>query len=140
MREVIEPALERGATVICDRFYDSTLAYQGVGRGVEEAGWLETFQERVTNGLVPHRTYWIAIAPEAAHARRVERGAADRMERAGLAFQERVAGAYENLALAHPERILRLDGEQSISQLEAAIWQDAQSLQAGTTPIRQGSS
>ena len=68
--ERIRPALEAGRIVICDRFYDSTTAYQGAGRGVADPAWLQSFHRRVTDGLVPDRTFLVALPPERAQKRR----------------------------------------------------------------------
>ncbi len=132
--EVIRPALEAGRVVICDRFYDSTTAYQGAGRTLDQqarfdAGWLEALHRRVTGGLVPDRTYLVRLAPEAARQRR--RGAApDRMETADAAFYARVAAAYDRLAEVHPERFLTLDGTCSIAALHERIRRDVEALRA----------
>lgn len=130
--EEIRPALAQGRIVICDRFYDSTTAYQGVGRELGDVAWLQDFNRRVTKGLVPHRTYLVAIDPEVAVTRRRGRidGTTedDRMEAAGLAFFARVAAAYDHLTQQEPQRILRLDGLQSIEALHAEIWEDVQQV------------
>ena len=127
--ERIRPALEAGRIVICDRFYDSTTAYQGAGRGVAEPAWLQSFHRRVTGDLEPDRTYLVEVDVDTARRRRDAGDAAnDRMEAAGPAFYERVGRAYADLAEAHPERIRRLDGRRSIDELEATIWEDVRAL------------
>jgi len=141
--ERIRPAPETGHIVICDRFYDSTTAYQGAGRGVAEPEWLRAFHRRVTDDLVPDRTYLVEVDVETAQRRRDDEGEADRMEAAGAAFYERVAAAYTELAEAQPERILRLDGHRSIDELEARVWEDVRSLldaDGGTANSSTGSS
>jgi dTMP kinase len=128
--EQIRPALAAGHTVICDRFFDSTTAYQGAGRELEDAAWIHEFNLRVTNGLVPHRTYLFDIDPDLALARCSERTAAegsegtDRMESAERAFHERVAEGYRLLARREPERILVIDGTQSVETLHILVWKD----------------
>ncbi len=136
--ERIRPALEHERTVICDRFYDSTTAYQGAGRQLGDLAWLHDFNRRVTGGLVPHRTYLIDLEPATALARRANRHAEaatrdDRMEAAGIAFQQRVAAAYQILARDEPARFLPLDGARSAEVLHAQIWDDFQRLRARTT-------
>lgn len=122
--EVIRPALAAGAVVLCDRFYDSTVAYQGGGRGVAPEIWLEALQsEFVTGGLVPDRTYLFRVPPEVAARRRGHR-AEDRMERAGDAFFARVAAAYEAIALRHPGRVLALDAALPPDALATVVWND----------------
>lgn len=133
--ERIRPALERGDVVICDRFYDSTTAYQGAGRAIAQEAWLRDFHGRVTGGLVPDRTYLVRLDPAEALARRTRRepGAKDRMEAAGAAFYERVVRAYDRLAEQEPGRIVCLDGRESVEHLHEAIWADlAPSLANGT--------
>ena len=122
--DVVEPALNRGAVVIADRFYDSSTAYQGAGRCLADAGWLSSFHAFVTAGRQPDRTYLIDLDPEQAAERRNDR-TADRMERGGDAFYTRVREAYLNLATDHPARLLLLDGQQPVDALYAAIISDA---------------
>ncbi len=144
--EKIKPALRAGRIVVCDRFYDSTTAYQGAGRQLEDIGWLQQFHGKVTGGLVPNRTYLVEVPPEVAHTRRTQpAGAAppDRMESSDAAFYRRVAAAYAALAERERERFVRLDGERSIDALHADIWADLQALEAssaGTAPTGGGSS
>lgn len=144
--EKIRPALAAGQIVICDRFYDSTTAYQGAGRGLEDAAWLRSFHRKVTGGLVPDRTYLVEVPPAVAQARREAADGAsvpDRMEAATADFYQRVAEAYAALAEKEPDRFLRLDGEQSIEALHAQIKADLQQLmtrQAGTAQPNSGSS
>ena len=136
--EQIRPALAAGRIVICDRFYDSTTAYQGSGRAVADWDWIQEFNRHVTGGLVPDRTYLVDLDPTQAQARRVERqgaGNEDRMEATGLAFQQRVAAAYQQLAHAEPERFFVLDGTQSIESLHAQVWADVQQRRARNTGI-----
>jgi dTMP kinase len=141
----IRPALEAGRIVICDRFYDSTTAYQGAGREVADPEWLQDFHRRVTDGLTPDRTYLVEVDPETAAQRRAdgEADGDDRMEAAGDDFYNRVSRAYEGLAKAHPDRFMRLDGHQSIEALHASVWADVEELMGarrGTPPSRTGSS
>jgi dTMP kinase len=130
--EQIRPALEAGRVVICDRFYDSTTAYQGGGREVAEPEWLEAFHRRVTGGLQPDRTYLVDLDLETARARRGGE-ADDRMEAADRAFYRRVADTYARLAEAHPDRIRRLDGSRSIEALHEDVWADVCTLLDGGT-------
>jgi len=137
--ERIRPALEAGRIVICDRFYDSTTAYQGAGRGVSRqlsGEWLQSFHRRVTDGLVPDRTYLVELDPDTARVRRDEDGAVgDRMEAEDEDFYHRVAAAYDTLADEHPTRIRRLDGHRSIDALHATIRADVATL-LGAAPSR----
>jgi dTMP kinase len=105
--EVIRPALERGADVLCDRYVDSSLAYQGIARGLGLERVLELNLDAV-DGLMPDRTFVLAVAAEEAAARVGDRP--DRFERESAGFRERVSDAYLELAERWPERIVVLDG------------------------------
>lgn len=106
-RQVIEPALARGAVVLCDRYYDSTYAYQAGGRGLDET---LVRQSNVLGscGRVPDRTLVLDLDPALGYARATAAGA-DRMEAEGLAFQERVRAAYLRLAFEEPARVRVVD-------------------------------
>jgi dTMP kinase len=106
VEEVIRPALERGAVVLCDRYVDSSVAYQGVGRDLGLERVLELNLAAV-GGLMPERTFLLDLDPGEVAARL--RGVHDRLERAGGAFYERVAGAYRELADRFPDRIVVVD-------------------------------
>lgn len=107
VREVIEPALLRGAIVVCDRFYDSTHAYQYGGRGLSDA-LVSRANELGCCGLSPDVTLVLDIDPAAALARATAQGA-DRLEAEGLAFQQRVRKDYLALAQADPARVRVID-------------------------------
>ena len=131
VEEPIRPALDGGAVVICDRFYDSTTAYQGGGRNVAEPGWIEQLNRHATGGLVPARTYLVDLDPTTALGRRRNRpngGDADRMEQSDAAFYRRVAAAYERLAEREPDRFLRLDGSRPVEAISREIWSDVERL------------
>ncbi len=134
--EVIGPALAQGHVVVCDRFTDSTLAYQGGGRGAAPISWLRSFNERVTGGLVPDRTYYLAIDIQLARRRSTARlvggdgESEDRMEASGEAFFKRVAAAYDELATEEPDRILRLDATLGVDAIHAQIRDDMAALVA----------
>jgi dTMP kinase len=115
---VIRPALERGATVVCDRYVDSSVAYQGVGRGLglEEVLALNL---AVVGGLLPDRTVLVEIDPETAAERVGSSG--DRIERDGIALWRRVAGAYRTLAERYPERYVVVDGRRSVAEVAEEI-------------------
>jgi dTMP kinase len=100
---VIEPALEAGRDVVCDRFSDSTVAYQGVARGLGTEK-VERLNELVVGDCRPDITLLLRIDPADAFYRQAEID--DRFESEGLEFQRRVAGAYDELAERHPDRIV----------------------------------
>lgn len=117
---VIEPALDEGMTVLCDRFTDSTLAYQGYGRGLQLA-MLRPLCDAATLGLHPDITLLIDIPVELSRQRVESRAAAgtsaDRMDTQDMQFYQRVRDGYLELAREEPERIRVLDGSVSASEL-----------------------
>ena len=142
----IRPALEAGRMVICDRFYDSTTAYQGAGRGIGGIDWMQSFHRKVTAGLVPDRTYLLDLPLDEAMRRRTMRRegppAGDRMERVDVAFYERVVAAYREIAGREPGRVLVLDARAPVDTLHRQIWDDVSRMRrrrVGTTVIRPGS-
>ena len=125
----IRPALAAGDIVLADRFFDSTTAYQGGGRGVAGVDWLRAFHPFVTGGLAPRRTYLLDVPAEVAAARRNARaGAADRMEASGEAFFARVREAYLALAEEEPVRFRVLDGTLAPDALHDQIVEDLRKL------------
>ncbi len=113
-----DEALDRGADVVCDRYLDSSLAYQGVARGLGVETVLE-LNRAATGGLVPDRTFLLLMSPDEA-ARRLG-GDGDRIERAGAGFRARVDEAYRELASRFPERIVSLDGTLAPDQLRGLV-------------------
>ncbi|HLH66797.1 MAG TPA: dTMP kinase [Solirubrobacteraceae bacterium] len=109
VEEALEPLLAAGTLVLLDRFVDSSLAYQGAGRGLGIDAVRE-INEFATGGLRPDRTLLLALDPTAARARSAGRAEpSDRMELAGAGFLERIADAYARLAAADPGRFRRID-------------------------------
>ena len=118
VEEVIRPALERGTTVVCDRYLDSSVAYQGVGRGLGLDAVLELNLTAV-GGLLPDRTVLVRLDPGSALARMGE--APDRIEREGSEFVARVHGAFDALAERFPERYVVIDGTRTVDELAEEI-------------------
>ena len=116
---VIRPALDDGAVVIADRFFDSTTAYQAGGRGVMSVEAAEALHGFVTAGLCPDLTVFVDLDVETALQRRGPDE--DRMEAADRAFHERVRDTYLALATRHPERVLKVDGRATTNELTATI-------------------
>lgn len=109
--EVIAPALQEGKVVLCDRFYDSTTAYQGYGRGLDIAT-IDRLNAIAAGGLVPDRTIFLQIPAEMGLAR-VAKFVPDRMEGAGGAFHKRVHEGFAAIAEKHPERIREVSADGS---------------------------
>lgn len=107
VREAILPALERGVAVVCDRFYDSTVAYQACGRGLTE-DLVRTANALGSCSLVPDVTLVFDLDPQEALGRATQEGA-DRLEGAGVAFQQCVRAGYQRLAASEPERVHLID-------------------------------
>ena len=105
VEEVIRPALERGADVLCDRYLDSSLAYQGIARGLGIDAVLQLNLE-VTGGLLPDVTFVLLLDPDVATGRHVD---PDRLEREGTELQAKVDAAYRELAERFPDRIVTID-------------------------------
>jgi dTMP kinase len=118
VNEIVSPALEAGRDVVCDRFIDSTVAYQGVARGLG-IEVVEKLNRLVVGTCVPDLTVLLRIEPDRAYAR--EGDAGDRFEDEGLDFQRRVAEAYDELAARHPERFVVIDAEAEPGEIHGRI-------------------
>ncbi len=118
--QVIRPALARGAWVVCDRFTDSTLAYQGGGRGLSRE-FILTLAQAVHADCQPDRTYYFDLDAHTAEQRRLADRTADRFEAEERAFFERVRQAYLAISAAEPGRVLTLNSAQSLEQVRAAL-------------------
>jgi dTMP kinase len=128
---VIRPALAAGRNVLCDRYTDSTLAYQGAGRGLE-TGMLEGWNAVATGGLVPDRTFLFDLDPEIGLARRASAGVStNRLDRESLPFHQRVRARYLELAASNPNRWIVLDATASHDQLESRVWEAVEGLRRG---------
>lgn len=123
LQQVIAPALARGATVVCDRFTDATFAYQGGGRGFDEAV-LAQLEAWVHGGLQPDLTLWFDLPPEAAAERRAAARSPDRFEQQDLAFFERVGAAYARRCSGAPLRFARIDARPE----PAAVWRQIEQV------------
>ena len=118
VEEVIAPALERGAHVVCDRYLDSSLAYQGIARGLGFERVLELNLHAI-RGVLPDRTYLLLIDPTES-AKRL-RGESDRIESEDDEFRARVDEAYRQLADTFPQRIVTFDGTRPPSEIAREI-------------------
>ncbi len=122
---VLQPALEAGKIVLCDRFSDSTLVYQGLVKGLDAdgLGMLRILNDYASDGLTPDLTLVLDGRPEILAARRSLRGVNDRYEDRGLQFQKQVRQGFLTLAAQEPQRMQLIDAEQQEQLVCAAIMQ-----------------
>ena len=120
LAKVIEPALQQGLWVLCDRFTDATYAYQGAGRGLsaELIGKLEAL---VQGDRRPDTVILLDMPPQIGLARAKARGALDRVEQEGQAFFERVRQGYLERAAAFPDRYVVIDAAEELSEVQASL-------------------
>jgi dTMP kinase len=121
VEQVIRPAIERGEVVVCDRFADSTLAYQGAGRGLD-VRVLESVTSFATAGLEPDMTLLLDLPVEDGLARKRARPGWNRFEDEMVAFHERVRAAYRAMASADPKRWRCVDATAPPDAVADAIW------------------
>ncbi|MBC8103998.1 MAG: dTMP kinase [Cytophagales bacterium] len=126
VQTVIRPALAAGEIVLCDRFTDSTIAYQGWGRGLplEMIARLNSF---ATGGLSPDKTFLLDLPPEQGLARQ-QASEQDRLDRETLAFHERVRAGFLASAASEPDRFVVLDATRPADQVHEALWAVARIL------------
>ena len=132
VKNVIRPALASGTWVISDRFSDSTLAYQGYGRGLPLDD-LRDCNEFACEGLKPDLTLLLEVSPETALRRRQARESstgtsADRIERAGEAFHARLRQGFAELAKAEPDRILTIDANGTVEEVWERVWESTKRI------------
>lgn len=117
---VIRPALSKGKIVLCDRFFDSTLAYQGYGRH-RDITFLNHAHQFATEGLTPHLTFLLDLPTQEGLARRQQARHQNRLDQESLDFHQRVRRGFLALAKQHPQRIQKLDARQSPDILNTLI-------------------
>ncbi len=116
--QTVRPHLDTGGIVLCDRYTDSSVAYQGYGRGLDVAE-IDGLNAYATDGLVPHLTLLLDIDPAVGLARQKERS---RMEGEALAFHHRVRAGFLALAEQHPERFRVLDAARAPAEVHDSLW------------------
>jgi len=121
IERVIQPALERGAWVVCDRFADSTRAYQGAGGGTDPA-LIAALEAQVLGETRPDLTLIFDIPPEVGLERAQARGGEMRFESKGLAFHQRLRDGFLAIARAEPERCILIDAAGAMDVVETAVW------------------
>jgi dTMP kinase len=117
---LLKPLLAQGALVLCDRYTDSTIAYQGYGRQLDRA-LINQLNHVATNGLQSDLTFWLDLDVELGLARAQCRGSRDRIEQATLEFHRRVQQGFTDLAKAFPDRIVRIDASLPPQQVTQQI-------------------
>ena len=132
VENVIRPALASGTWVLCDRFADSTFAYQGYGRGLD-LDELKRINSFATGGLEPDMTILLNVSPEVSAKRMRAREVAtntdaDRMEKAGDGFHARLRQGFLELAAAEPERFAVIQADGSVEEVEEAVWNSIQPM------------
>lgn len=125
LQQVIIPALQRGTWVICDRFVDSTIAYQGFGRAHGDSAMRAKIEGLVDLFVpqLPDLTLWLDLPVLEGMARASKRSTADRFEQQATAFFTRVYDGFSALAVQYPERIERIDASGNADEVSARIWQ-----------------
>ena len=126
VREVIRPALRQGEVIVCDRFYDSTTAYQGYGRQLDLEN-VRNIIDLAVGSTRPDLTLFLKVPQEVSEERLRSRQATmpfirDRMEEADRAFFERVAKGYEAIAAAEPSRVYVINAAGTVAEVQSAIW------------------
>lgn len=137
VEEVIRPALAAGQVVLLDRYGDSSVAYQGYGRGLDP-GRIEELNRWATRGLEPDRTILIDVPVDEAAGRRGDR-APDRLERLDAAFHQRVREGYHRIARNHEDRFRVIEGRRSIRETQELIRDHVRDLLDGPTMEKDGS-
>ena len=123
VREKVQPKLKKGVVVICDRYTDSTLAYQGYGRGLNRQ-FIQDLNTIVTQEITPTLTYIIDVEIDLAESRTTgSAGPGDRLENEHQAFKQRVREGYHAIAESEPSRVMMLSGNESIDDLHEQIWE-----------------
>lgn len=121
----IRPALERGEDVVCDRYLDSSVAYQGIARGLGDR-LVRELSMTVTDRLLPDRTFLVLLDAEDAAARGGDEH--DRIEREGVEFMRRADEAYRALAAAEPQRVVALDGARPADDIAEEVREHVRAL------------
>lgn len=132
VREVIRPALQAGDVVLCDRFYDSTTAYQGYGRQLD-LKWVQMIIDFAVGDTRPDLTLMLHVPLEISEARLASRQAAgaessDRFEKAGRVFFERVQVGFEKIAASEPKRVKVIDAAQSVEKVQQEVWRQVSAM------------
>ena len=121
VKQLIEPALDQGMIVLCDRFLDSSVAYQGVARGLG-MDTIEGINQYATGGLVPDITFFIDMDPVIGLKRKKNQTELDRLEQETLDFHQKVYKGYLALCNRYSDRIYRVFGQDTVENIHQQIW------------------
>jgi len=135
VNEVIRPNLESGKVIICDRYTDSTTAYQGYGRGLD-LGTVDAINDAATQGLKPSLTVLLDISVEEGLARKGS-SEHDRFEQEAIVFHQSVREGYLKLSSSDPERWLVIDASQPKRRIAEIIWEKVSRLLAGEGGLKE---
>lgn len=120
VEEKIIPAIEAGKIIVCDRFVDSSIAYQGAARGLG-AEKIMGINEAALHGIMPDMTLFFDLSPEKGILRKKNERALDRLEKEKMDFHEKVYEGYKNLCKKYPERIKPIDADRSIDEVHSEV-------------------
>ncbi|HLF19360.1 MAG TPA: dTMP kinase [Bacteroidota bacterium] len=135
VEEVIKPALEGGIVVVCDRFYDSTTAYQGWGRGLSEEA-IHVINRFATSGISPDVTFFLDLSLEELEKRMLRaKSGKDRMESNGLKFYEKVRECYLSLSMKE-KRFVVIDAGQPVEAIQESVWQKIEKVVVQNAKIK----
>jgi len=118
--QVIRPALKRGAIVVCDRFVDASIAYQGYGLQYD-LNQILSLNEWATAGIKPDLTFLFDLTPDQASRRMKDRGQLDRIESRDESFHQRVYDGFKKLLEQHPDRMVRIDANATIEMIQDEV-------------------
>jgi dTMP kinase len=119
VEELIKPSVEAGKIVLCDRFVDSSIVYQGFGRGLGDC--VRAINEHAVRGMYPDVTFLLDISPEEGRKRNGKTGKNDRLEKQSMEYHAMVAEGYRKLAAAEPDRFIVIDASGSIEKVASDI-------------------
>ena len=119
VEELIKPSVEAGKIVLCDRFVDSSIVYQGFGRGLGDC--VRAINEHAVRGMYPDVTFLLDISPEEGRKRNGKTGKNDRLEKQSMEYHAMVAEGYRKLAAAEPDRFIVIDASGSIQKVASDI-------------------
>ena len=127
LEEIIKPALAEGKIVLCDRFIDSSLAYQGYARGlgIKEVWDINQF---ATGGMLPKKTIFLSVSTETGKKRMNSRGEKDRMDSEADSFHIRVREGYDLVNSMYPDRIAVISAEEDVETVTEAVWKEIEKV------------